>query len=461
MRLMIASLALLAVASQALGSVQTTYLVKGRKVDSVPEALSILRRFIPTKFKLEDRCERYAVLLNTMSSSTVDHLTIASLGLSTSESIRQKYRNIDVETLRQLYFDSIQKSLETHLDSSLLDLYDCLSDKFRLIDAKARSFLNDKDLKETVEQYKSIMSQPLLFLLGEPIPHPTLAYSQLKPIIKQTLIELFSGNEPEVIARFPEFNQRPQPAKRPKQQPVEPPKAQPQARPAPVPQPKPQPQPQVAPKVVKPTPAVAPEAASVQSQPEQVKPSLESAAAVEALAKAGSLVDSASSLVNNLDYGLSKEEQEYLKQVIDSIHDLYATLPVESKLSERCAAYSEVLESSFDQLKAGLVSRIVDRVAGQLGTGSDEKFLPDKEKRDNFMFTLSSFGPEKAGDEAWIDLIDCVSQWVDDDQDVKEFMDRPEQKRIFDMINQSTDELAQEIIKSSEDGISAEASASA
>lgn len=184
-------------AAQAPGA----YIVKRRRIEDVPEALKILRRFLNFRLTRDERCERYAVLMNRISTNKIDQIGIAELGLAPPEQIKQRFNQLGFENLRQLYIDGVNAFNDKHVDKSMLDLVDCLS-KFRTSDARARSFLNNPSLQETIRQYNLVMDQPLANIING-TPFPELTGDKLTPSIKTTARNIMLGDEAKVEMCFP------------------------------------------------------------------------------------------------------------------------------------------------------------------------------------------------------------------------------------------------------------------
>lgn len=378
-------LALATISEVLAGGVESAYLIKPRKVDNAPEALSILRRFIPKKQNFDEKCQRYAVLLKKLAKEPQDQFSIAELGLIKSNLVNNQYKEIDVETLRQLYIDAISKSLQGHVDLSMIELVDCLIRKFRSHDAKARAFLNDQELRDTVDQYKSIMSQPSLFLVEEDSKHPTLTKDQLRPAIRKTLLDLFAGDEARVDSRFTKDEPR-----------------------------------------------------LVNIEPSPV-------AEARAFTRAGAEESQAEAIAAPLgaQNELSQEELEYLTNLINSLRKLYSSLPLQSSLNNRCEAYSRVIDANPGSLSEDLLNQVVRETEQQVSSQKAglAKFLPQKETRENFLVALNAFAPEQR-DATWIDIIDCVSEWEQDDEDVRTFLNSPELSNVINEMMKAVDDNA-------------------
>lgn len=386
-------LALVTLGEVFAGGVEHAYLIKPRKVDSASEALSMLRRFIPPKTKFDDKCQRYAVLLKKMAKEPQDQFSIAELGLINMNAINNQYKEIDVETLRQLYVDTISKSLRGHLDSSMIDLLDCLVTKFRSQDAKARAFLNGRELRETVDQYKSIMSQPLSFLNDDHSKHPTLTIDQLQPAIRETLLDLFNKDASKVEARFP---RHPEPV------------------------------------VEVTTPIMVVHEPIVEARTSANAGGHHPQAQAEAdIRPSESRADQANGWLEAHDE-LSEEEMEYLRKMIDSLRLLYSSLPLESSLNHRCQAYSRIIDANPAALGVRLLDQVVHETAQQVTgqKGAPGRFVPEKDTRENFLVALNAFAPEQR-DATWIDIIDCVSEWEQEDEDVKNYLNSPELSAVI------------------------------
>lgn len=180
-------------------AVRESYKIRPYQPDSLASALNLLRKFTPSRLNLAQKCERYAILLQDFKSMT--QISIADLGISPQ---RAGYRiRVDVETLRDLYIQAIEELQKGHIEQSLLDLVECLRAKYWAVDSKARSFLNQNDIKTLVEQYKSVMDQPMEILIEAEAKHPDLAGGQLHPALKQTLTDLYNGDEAKLELHFP------------------------------------------------------------------------------------------------------------------------------------------------------------------------------------------------------------------------------------------------------------------
>lgn len=391
-------------------SLEGAYLIRARPIEDIPEALAILRRFI-ARGPSEAKCERYAVLLNSLTSSQVNQFSIAELGLASIETVRQQFRRIDVETLRQLYIDAINKFKGDHFDQSMLQLMDCLSQKFRTIDAKARSFLNNKTLQELVNQYKSIMDQPLDFLLDPNYQHPTLRRDQVDHEIKQTLLNLFNGDSAKVESRFSPILTQSSGAQ--------------------------------------PTAAEAPIQVGVLTQTSDEGDQFAAGSVQSNIFETGSVQ------VDDLD--LSSDEREYLADFLESIHKLYNTLPLAAQLNDRCEAYAKLTQAEPKSLKEGTVETIVLDANNKIAaSGPTEKvYVPDRSVRENFLFSLKALGRKELGDEIWIDLVDCVSQWEQEDTDVAQFMKSAELAKAYEELSKEI-ELAEQANTAGVDGATLE-----
>lgn len=427
-------------------TLQSSYVIKSRQVNDIPEALTLLRRFVRGEPASPQRCEKYAIAIHMLTSSFVDQFALAELGLASKETVRNRLKGIDVETLRELYIEGINKFLESSLDPSMIELVECLGEKFKNIDAKARSFLNNPELKDTVSQYKSILEQPLDFLLDPNVGHPTLSSDELRPSVRQALLRMFNGDASQIENKFPlvhesetsiyeaasegaprgvVFPQRtaaasfvsgpvqekpraaaprvvnrkhkvnfPTPEQAPRRAPR--PAARPAARPAPRPAPKPEPKPEPEP---------------------HPQPTLEQEPVPE---------------------GLTAEEQEYMNNLIDGIGKVQQSLVKESQLNDRCNAYGNLISSDYSTLTKQLVSDIISDTLKKAQNNKNEPlkaFVPEKKLRNDFLFIVTTFGPTELGDDAWVDLVDCVSQWEQNDAEISTFIHSKEfTKEIEDVM---------------------------
>ena len=366
-----------------------TYLIKGRPLQSNVEAIKQLRRFLPVEMSPEKRCERQAVLLNTFAGHQLNHFQVANIALADDEAVRQRLRKIDVETLRNLYMEAILSFKEAQqVSSAFSELVQCLASKFQRIDAKARAFLNEPELKTVLGQYEKLAKQPLGLLLADQQVHRPAeldGLGELHPAVKRTLSELFSGN----------------------QAPIE--------------------------RLVEGAKQVATAEKQVAPEEEEQEPLVESVPEPEAEPKQASRKGDQ----NEEEDELSESEQRYFDRVVESLVETYNTLPIESKLGDRCSAYNQVMMASESEIfKDYFVEQLVSGVAkrlAELGPGQ-EAFVPEKLTRDVFLVTVRVFDPQQAGAETWVDLVDCVSQWQETDQEVREFLNSPEHAKTIERL---------------------------
>lgn len=363
---------------------QSSYVIKSRQVNDISEALTLLRRFVPGPTSSLQRCEKYAVLLHMLSSSVVDQFAIAELGLASKETVRGKLKTIDIETLRQLYMDGINNILAptSKLDPAVIELADCLSQKFKNIDFKARSYL--KEIQETIDQYKSILEMPITFLLDPKVVHPSIPSNELKPSIRQALFHIFNGRISPFYTKFPLEYQK-------------------------------------SPSYI----SANSDASKNTNDPIQKTTTLDSKPSLKSEAEVKKANDSA---VEESQLNLTQEEHDYINTLLAAIVKVQQALVVETQLNDRCKAYNKVIQSDQDTLNDKLIDEAIGEVLkhGQKVEGNEvEPFVPEKTLRDNFVFIVSTFGPHELGDEAWVDLVYCVSQWQQVDPEVREFISSP------------------------------------
>lgn len=141
---------------------------------------------------------------------------------------------------------------------------------------------------------------------------------------------------------------------------------------------------------------------------------------------------------------LTEDEREYIDNLVSSIHHLYDNFPLESNLHDRCEAYGKIIEAPQEQLTEQTVLNVLEQTKQSPSIDDETVYKPESSTRQNFLFTLSAFEGDEVGDEAWRDLVDCVSQWEDGDPQVREFLDSPEQAEVFNRLM----ELASEEAKS-------------
>lgn len=395
---------------KAFTSTQSYYVIKSRQISDLPEALTLLRRFIPGEPSSLQRCEKYAVLLHMVTSSVVDQFAIAELGLATKETVRQKLKTIDVETLRQLYIDGINKFLESSLDSAVIELVDCLTRKFRNIDAKARSFLNNKELQETMSQYKSILNMPLNFLLDPNVQHPSITSEQLKPSVKQALIRIFNGQTAMIDRKFPSTLDS-----------------------------------GTSSSFVQDTSGVNSSRSASSDQRAQTVVS-----EADLIPQSTTRQESSQPLEGpEQQITLSDDEHEYLSKLLAALIRLQQELVASSKIDDRCQAYGKVIQSNEDTLNDKLVDDIIGEVSkdAQNVEKKDEKpYIPEKTLRDHFLFVVSTFGPPELGD-AWLDLFYCTTQWEEIDPEAREFVRSPHIIKEIDEIMSNAEKAALEAQK--------------
>lgn len=397
-----------------LTATQGSYVIKSQQIKGISEGLAYLRRFVPGKptslgASLQ-RCEKYAVLLHMFTSSVVDQFAIAELGLSSKETVRGKLKTIDVGTLRQLYIDGINSVLDSsNLDPAVIELVDCLEQKFKNIDAKARSFLNKKELQETIDQYKSILEMPIAFLLDPKVTHPLISSGDLKPSIRQALFRIFNGNITPFYTKFPLDYQR-------------------------------------SPSYLSSSLYSREGSNLIQRDTtidNQSKPSLLPQAEPE---KMPEIPTEGAQII------LTQDEQDYIKKFLAAIIKIHQSLAAESQLNDRCKAYGKVIQTDQDTLNDKLVDGAIGDILKQKQKAektdeTDETFLPEKTLRDHFVFVVSAFGPPDLGDEVWIDLVYCVSQWQQEDPEVREFISSPKLIKEIEELMKNAEKAAYEAEK--------------
>ena len=364
-------------------AVSMNYMIRGKLVRTVPEGVSQLRRFVPLRQDKEERCQRLAVLLHTMSGSQMDSFQIAELALMRRDQLAPRFRSIVVDALRNLYISAIEAFIQLHkIDASFMELVRCLGDKFRSVDAKARSFLNNEQLKQLVDQYKVVAALPVA-ALEEPAKHRVagLKLEDLNPLIRELVYRLFHQDGQKVAQLFGA--------------PVAP-----TSRPV-----------SVSASVAVQTPAAAP----VESRTEQ-------SAVVAATAKPAAVEQSAGEAESQTGAAegqtlgeLDETTHNYLSRMFGAISQVYNTLPLSAKLGDRCQAYSFVVNANEDDLSQEIflqtLIKSVDEHIKQVGAIS-EVSLAGQDDRENLLFA-GQFADQYLGQadpEALQDLHDCCAQ---------------------------------------------------
>lgn len=360
-------------------ALQSAYLIRGKLVKDIPAAVAQLRRFLPLRQAKAERCQRLAVLLRSVNGNDMDNFQIASIGMTRPDQIRSKFNAIDVDGLRNLYINAISSYLQKQrVDAGLVELVDCLSNRFRSSDAKARSFLNDAQLKAIVEQYKLISSQPLSVLIdpGNARLPEELNLGDLNPLIRKYLLDLFEGDQAKVDGLFTkkgdeEEGERAVESSVPDAAPAESVSAVGEATDAPFP-------------------------SEDLVDAEQTQPP-----AVADVVK------------------LDEDARRYLALLFDSISKVYNTLPLSAKLGDRCQAYSFVVNAEEEHLNQELfIKGLVDQADARIKKegANDKVSLASENDRENFLFAVS-YAPQfllDADPEALFDLQECVERLTED-----------------------------------------------
>lgn len=423
----IAIVALTAVAAACAyaGQPERSYSIQPRSITDYGQALGMLRRFVHPNLAKVDVCKRYVMLLKLMSTEEVNQLDIQELGLAKADQVRKDFDKLDVTTIRELYFLGINKIRESSLDKSILELVSCLSDSFKMSDIKARFFLNSKELKSTVDQFVSILSQPSEFLFDPRMKHPTLTFDELVPSVKRYVIHLFQGAD-AARRHFLDY----QGSESANQQPLA---AQVEVSAGPVDKHFVQ---AVASTQQGVRPARVVEASSGEQlhkkRPTKVKPSPAPAPAPEPSPSPvpESVQTDTSVGPPTGDAQLSDNELEYLKNLIESLGDLYNALPQSAPQRDRCEAYAKLFKAPSEELNQDHVSHLAREANKTQAESPEQPFMADKSVRDNFLFSLTEFGAEGLTGEVFVDLIVCVMPWVELDQDIAAFLNQPEQAEV-------------------------------
>lgn len=457
---LIAALTVLALVELAqAGKPNLTYKIESRRIDDFGKAFGLLRRFVHPKLTKEALCERYLVLLSTMTQTSIDQLYIAKLGLTTVDDVRKEFNKLTRTSARKLYMTGIVKFQEGLLDRSFLDLVRCFSDHFRQTDSTALRFLNDQHLRRIIEQLSSILAQPGQFLVDA--KHPVLTYGELLAPIKRYVTYIF-GSESEAARHFQGSDEFIQSALSespvmtavaqasasasvvdPVQSRTPPAKAQEKTvkqsasasapAPAPVPVPIPAPAPRQAPATV---PAPAPVTNSKPAAKPEPKPVSKSAPKPEP--KRAPEPEPIREVESTpVEPEMTEEELKFLETLLDSLESLYNKLPEKSRLNDRCKAYGDLLETSSSGLSSDTVDKLVretEKVVDAISADEAEPlYLPDGKLRDYFVFVLSEFGPQGLG-EVYTDMVMCTIQWRDQDAGVQEFLTKPEPAEVVRQI---------------------------
>lgn len=426
---------------------QQLYPIKSRPITDYGQALGILRRFVHPNLTKVHLCQRYVVLLKAMSTDDlangVDQLYIQQLGLTKAEQVSKDFAKLDLTTVRQLYILGINKMREGVLDKSILELVSCLSDFFKLTDINARSYLNSRDLKQTLEQFVSVLSQPSEFLINPGMKHPLYTFTDLTPTVQRYVIHLF-GSESAARSHFDgvEPNEPPRETTSIKMQSSDQVPSrhhqvradsnnQGHARAVASTQVA-----HEAPQVVEASSGHPPEQKQARpaKQARKHKPEPKTQSEPEGLpaqVEPSSMDSGASKAEANSDSQLSDNELDYLQNLIESLGGLYRALPASAPLGDRCEAYSKLFKAASEELTEQYVANLAGEVNQMAAEAeSEQAYVPEKSVRDNFLFSLTEFGPQGLTDEVYVDMIVCTLPWKDLDEDVANFLSQPDPAAI-------------------------------
>ena len=389
--------------------------IQGQKIEDSLDGVVQMRRFLSPNANQVDRCTRLAVLLNELrlrgqQEQPLNTMQVAGIALANGDRIRKQFSSIDFNTLRKLYIEAIENfRAEEQIDLNFMELVTCLETKFKRFDARARTYLNNPELKQLIEQYNSILSQPIELLVNENVRHPTLKLEQVSPAIVKSLSLVFGGDEVRASKMFESNNSVGEPTATENSE-----ESQQEESGAKV----------------------------ADSHFEQPKPDAEQAKEEQQVAAgSGQVVASAqATAMATPEVGNEDGELVYLENIVKALNQAYESVAIESKLADRCELYGDIVGAKMEELSnSEFVKQKVDQIGkriAQNGAGS-LAYVPSKENRDDFLVIVSAIDPEQANQTGvWIDMVDCVSQWQAVDKEAAEFMNNPESQRLFELATQ-------------------------
>lgn len=381
--------ALLAQLSLAILS-QQSYLIRGRKIENVVDAVIQTRHFLKNHLDKNQRCKHLALLLNAynLKRDNLNYFQTAGIGILSDDEVNKEFNEIGVEKLRNLYMDGVLKFIENdQVNGAMVEVYRCLSDGFLNRDARVQVFLKNNNIKQIIEQYESFAKQPIRLLVDDSEKHSELKLGELNPSIKKSLARLFGGDESKLGKLFHEEEEKvqehhyedPRPTS-PQTQHIDQAGAS-QGLPAPSYEPQDLPQ--------------GHHGHHEQQPPQQHQRESSS----------------------NEDFG----------QLLRALVSTYESLPHETTLNDRCRTYRNLIEAEREDLyREGFLEEQISQAARRIGTKpSEDSFVPVETTRQNFLFILQIFDPFDDGMETWIDLLYCVRTWETIDKNVRDFMNDP------------------------------------
>lgn len=362
--------------------ISKTYVIGGRRIEDIPEALTAMRRFISHK-STEEKCHKYALLLQNMNSKAVDQYSIAELALMHPNNVREIFLAMSVGKLRQLYIDGVNSFRATVVDEPMLDLVSCL-EVSKSSDSFVRSFFNEQDLKLTLTQYKQVFHQtPISFVLEDDQRHPELTYDQLTPTMQRTVVRLFGGDLAKARSHFA---------------------SGPQAS----------------------GPPASDSAANFVPSRQSVSTPVVTASTLDVE------TEKTTAAANGPE--LTETDLDYMNKLSGYLGKLYRTLPLEAEPDLCCRAYSKVIEAPEDKLDDSLVEEVIKDAEEQVRSGKSEAFVPEREVRLDFLTVIGEFGPKLLGSETYFDVANCMRPWEQLDPEIKVFMNDPSQLKVFDQL---------------------------
>jgi len=343
------------------------YLVKGDPIQDVPAAVAQLRRFLTVRRDKLDRCQRFGVLLQYLRRVKMDQFKIADLALMGQNQLRGEFNKIDVNQLRDLYIEAVKGSLdEDRFDAGILELVECLRDRYRSVDPRAAAFLNSARIKTVVAQYNMVASQPMSLII-DPSNHQMpadVSYESLDASIKHYLLRLFFFDERKVEELFKRAENQAGPKK------------------------------------------------SRKTVVETIEVSKENPAPIPS----GNIppAEPLEPIDDVAEFGLDEEDHNYSMLLFDSLTRVYNSLSPDVKIGDRCQAYSFVIAASEVDLReeAFFTSLIESLEAHIKEAGSTEIFqMADEKKREDFILVAELAAKLMLDNHpVYYELDECVKQ---------------------------------------------------
>lgn len=151
------------------------------------KALNYIHDSLPGNTPLEEKCQRYAVLLSMSATLGVPYeLSVSKLIMLDGYSLNLQYQKIDADDMSSFYMSAIDRYRITQLAPPFLEIIECL----RMIDKPfVKVYLSNDELKIIVDLYKMV--------LGMPVTMVNLSGADLRtfhPSFQKTLRQLFQGH---------------------------------------------------------------------------------------------------------------------------------------------------------------------------------------------------------------------------------------------------------------------------